>query len=153
MFLFVGFIYTNQPESKYWRRRLPDVSIYPDLFEINCSKGNSTIINLTISGSGTNVIEGTEVILDYSIDGWYPYRTSAINVSFEPKSVIFQRSSVNRSDVITFGAKAIVEISSLASDGNYYLWITGKSNRDIEIVKPSILIKIGEGGKPPTPPP
>jgi hypothetical protein len=150
---------TSPMMRDYWYKRLFDVAIICESFnELNFSRGNSTIINLTISGVGINVTKGTEIILSYSIEAWYPDGTHypsnniskpAINVSFEPRSVTFPRSSANRSDVIKLNATAIVEISALASDGNYYLWIGGKSNQDIEIAGPSIPIIIGKGGKPP----
>jgi hypothetical protein len=147
---------TPTPPSTVYHTPYPDVYI----FGTSCPpliRGNSSILNFTIVGK--NVTSDTKILLDYSIEVWYPDGTrypltnkskpEGINVTFESKSIVFPRSVTWGEPAIKFNSSATVTIDPTAPDGDYYLTIYLISNKDIVTGSTTIAFKLGKGGKMP----
>lgn len=132
---------------------IPDIVIGVDSYRPPAYRGNSTLVNLVITGY--DVPKGTEISLDYKTeilrtDGSLEYKPEGIKLIPEQKRLNFQRTVKAEEPPEKLYINLTINVDKKASEGDYYITVSGK-DRGLTIGTAILSFKIGKGGKLPLP--
>ncbi|HEY9205387.1 MAG TPA: PLD nuclease N-terminal domain-containing protein [Candidatus Methanoperedens sp.] len=131
----------------------PNVIIIVDSYNPPAYKGSSTLVTLAISGN--EVMEGTEISLDYKtqiwrFDGSWEENPETVHLTPEQKPLVFQRMIKSLEQPEGLYSNLTVSVDKDAVDGEYYVTISGKG-KGLNVESAVLSFRIGKGGKFPLP--
>lgn len=132
---------------------IPNIIIGVDSYNPPAYRGNSTLVNLVISG--INVTKGAEISLSYNTqiwhtDGSWEESPESVHLTPEQKPLIFRRTVKAGEAPEKLYSNLTINLDKKAVDGEYYITVSGK-DKGRAFGSAVLSFKIGKGGKLPLP--